>query len=242
MARVAPLSPPKAHDVIRVLEPDGSPNPDDTYAALRRFYDPGGGPSLYADAKALVPAAFSRAVPLGQLIRACQSFRLSTARKPGEAVIRAAWGIGRDGAIVKDVGIAWPFNARPNLPLVVEADFILIEDGRPVVVWVQARRTHCATPRQFGLLYRLFLIAAQLQGQDDVGFRIMDMRDGTSDERIPRLYGPENLDIPTEARANELMQVFADAYDRLVAEGYQRPARTARPSKDQPDLFGSPPT
>lgn len=240
MARFSPLKLPKAHDGVRLLEPQSGPTVDGTAAAMRCFYDPGGGPSLYAEVKALVPDAFGRRHPLPALEAACQGFRTDLARRLGVGIIRAVWGVGADGMRVKPMGVSWPYEILPGLPLLVEADFIMREGDQACVVWVQPRLTHVPDRRQLGLLCRLFMIAAQLRGQDDVGFRVLDLHEGTAIERRAQLLKPDDLDVPDEAKAHELMQILADAYRLLMAEGYQRPARRLRPQRGQDDLFPPP--
>ena len=116
---------------------------------------------------------------------------------------------------------------------------LVVEDEKPYLFWMQMRMGITApTPVQLALLGRLFMLQAARAGYSDVGLLIADMRNVDGDERVLRLIPIAELVIASEAEAESKLQLFADAHDQLMREGFdpkaERMARRRRPDGEGP--------
>ena len=87
------------------------------------------------------------------------------------------------------------------------------------------------------LLGRLFfMIQAERAGYSDVGLFIADMRTVDGDARSLRLISVSELCLASEEQAEQKLQLFADAHDHLMREGFdpkaERMARRRKPEED----------
>jgi hypothetical protein len=92
------------------------------------------------------------------------------------------------------------------------------------------------TSTHLGLLGRLFMLQSVRAGYSGVGLFIADMRSISGDERDLRLIPVSHLNLASESEAECKLQLFADAHDQLIREGFDpRAERKARRRNRNPD-------
>ena len=82
----------------------------------------------------------------------------------------------------------------------------------------------------------LFLIQAEREGYGEVGLLIADMRVLEGDQRSLSLFSLDDLPVASQDVARSAVQMMADAYDQLKAEGFDpRAERRSHQSKHGDD-------
>jgi len=214
-------------------------SPDDTVRRYRAYLLRGPGPFGYDPARAAAPFALDHSCSLEMLLRQCELTRPPDGRKPNCEVIRSLWRLGEDKRWVTYDPPHWQFDFRSDLAVSIRADRLVVENKKPHLFWMQMRTGITApTPPQLALLGRLFMLQAARAGHSDVGLFIADMRSISGDERNLNLISVADLRLASESEAERKLQLFADAHDQLVREGFdpkaERIARRRRHDREGP--------
>jgi hypothetical protein len=119
----------------------------------------------------------------------------------------------------------------------INSDCLLVEKQRPYLFWMQTRTSRMVPSlANLGLLARLFLIQAEREGYGEVGPLIADMRVLEGDQRSLSLFTLDDLPVASQDVARSGVQMMADAYDHLKAEGFDpRAERRSRQPKHGDD-------
>ncbi len=226
---------PPAHDLPMIV----GINLDDTVRRYRRYLLQGAGPFSYDSARAAAPFALDHSLNLDMLLRQCELTRPPNGRKPNAQIIRSLWRLGGEKQWASYDPPRWQLDFRSDLAVPIRADRLIVEDEKPYLFWMQMRMGITApTTAQLALLGRLFMLQAARAGYSDVGLLIADMRNVDGDERVLRLIPIAELVIASEAEAESKLQLFADAHDQLMREGFdpkaERMARRRRPDGEGP--------
>ncbi len=226
---------PPAHDLPMIV----GINLNDTVRRYRRYLLQGAGPFSYDPARAAAPFALEHSLSLDMLVRQCEMTRPPDGRTPNTQIIKSLWRLGGEKKWSSYDPPRWQLDFRSDLSVTIRADRLVVENQSPYLFWMQMRKGVTApTHSQLALLSRLFMIQAARAGYSDVGLIIADLRDVEGDERVLRLMSTAELGLPSEAEAESKLQMFADAHDQLVREGFdpkaERVARRSRLASDGP--------
>lgn len=158
---------------------------------------------------------------LAWLERQCDLLRLPSNREPNREVIRALYEFGATRSWTCHKPVPLPLGFRADLGLKVSGDLQVVEGGRPYLVWFQLRRGSTApSPKELSLLARVFVMAREEAGYEELGLYIVDMREMDGNKRAISLWSLDDLCMTSEAEVTSTLQLFADAYDVLRAEGF----------------------
>jgi hypothetical protein len=200
---------------------------------MRQWLLRGANQRSYEPARALVAPAVEHTRPLEWLLRQCDLVRPWVNREPNKQVVRGLWRIGEEKTwrCYEPVRLAWRF--RRDLGLKIAEDRQIVEDGRAYAFWIQARTGYTApTMQQLGMLGRIFLMAAKEAGYDQLGLYIADMRRIEGDARHVDFLSLDDLPLASESEAQDTLQLFANAYDTLLREGFD-PAAIKKKRRDE---------
>lgn len=226
-----------AHDVPLLLGVDAS----DTIFRLRRYLLGGAASFSYDPARTMLPHALERTQPVDWLIGQVNLTRPPIGREPNGQVVRALSRLGRDRAFVTHDAPRWSLPIRADMEIPIYSDRLVVEHGRAHLFWMQMRTKYMVPDqRHLGLLGRLFLIQAQRAGYTDVGLMIADMRGVDGDERSLSLISLDDLPLASVESAERAVQMIANAYDALIAEGFDPHAERRARRKKQPDAGPQP--
>jgi hypothetical protein len=226
---------PPLHDVVRLTDPSSV---DHTVAAVRLHVDRGPSQFNYEPVRAIAPQARIRTLPKDQFTSACMKSRNPKGRLQNAEVAGLVWDIGRK----VESSIYAPerrlFVIRADLSIRFQPDAFFIEDGRVVFFWLQPRSGFALN------IYQLRVIATVLRRLYIVGdfehaeLEILDCR-AIDGEREATRYCLADLEPVTQGELDAHFQVFADAWDKVVATYQPRPReeRELRVDPKQDDLF-----
>lgn len=129
---------------------------------------------------------------------------------------------------------------RADFSIRVDPQFFFVQDGRPVIFYLQPRRGH--VPRADGLrviasaIHSLFAVDELL----DANLLLADLSNPPgSDQRGVALHDFNSLPPMDNLQLERFFQRFVDAYDIVTKEGTQPAARRVQPERERgEDLFG----
>jgi hypothetical protein len=128
-------------------------------------------------------------------------------------VAKLVWQAGQGRALqCHPLGIHY-FQIRHDLRLRIPVDFYLVENGVPVVFWLQPRKGFALDDFQRGLLASV--VRQEISTEwDEFGFEMLDTSAMTPKEpRFVRTYRFDDAPPVTERDVATVMQQFADAFD-----------------------------
>jgi hypothetical protein len=226
---------PPAHDLPMIIGVDQA----DTVRLYRRYLSRGAGPFSYDPARAAAPFALDQSLGLDFLLRQCNLTLPPDGRLPNCQIIRSLWRLGGVKRWITYEPPRWQLNFRSDLAVSIRADRLVVEGERPYLLWMQMRTGQTApSVVELALLGRLFMIQAARAGYSDVGLLIADMRGVSGEERELRLTSVADIRLVPEAEAERKLQMFADAHDLLIKEGFdpkaERMARRRRRDGEPP--------
>lgn len=209
----------------------------DTIRRYRRYLLRGAGPFSYDPARAAAPFALDHSLDLNMLLRQVALTRPPNGREPNAQVVRTLWRLGDEKRWVTHDPPRWCLDFRSDLAVAIHADRLVVEDKQAHLFWMQMRTGVTApTMDQLCLLGRLFMIQAARAGYSDVGLFIADVGAVDNDARFLRLISVSELCLASEEEAEQKLQLFADAHDQLVREGFDPKAeRITRRRKREGD-------
>lgn len=231
---------PPLQDVVRLTGYDVA----STVINLRRYYASTTPIWGYDPSKRLARAVFSAEMSRQAAIAACGQRGNAAGRPHNEEVGGLIWDAaqGRKKFVCYDLP-SRQLNLRHDFSIKVDPLFYFIENGRPIIFYLQPRRTH--VPGVHGLSLIASVIKT-LFGVDDLAnadLLLLDLsvpEGGT--ERIFSTYSFSDIALLEEQQIEAQFQRFVDAYDILTKEGVVKKERRVRPSKGTgDDLFGGPP-
>jgi hypothetical protein len=230
------LRPPAFHDIARLIGRDA----DETEAKLYEYYaNPYGAFFNYRCARAFCRFAFGRMLTLDQILEACRRERTEQGKSCNAEVISLLWNMSAHRS-VRTYELAPKFlTIRKDLNIRVAPPFYFVEGDKAYVFWLQPRKTYALNLAELGLLASMVKVTFLRDDFREVGFEVCDMSaPALGKARQPNTYHLESFNILSEAETREKLQLFAIAYDRLVARGVERSPRTPKhPPASGPDLF-----
>ncbi|MFC3429064.1 hypothetical protein [Sphingobium sp. Ndbn-10] len=231
---------PSLQDVVRLTGPDVA-----TTAANFRRHLRGAGPVWgYNPSKRLAKAVFSLEMVRDAAVESCGRIGHKLGRPHNAQVGGLIWDAAteRGQFMCHDLSPRM-LNLRSDIAIKVDPQFFFIEQGRPVIFYLQPRRGH--VPGVDGLrviataIHSLFAID-ELSAAD---LLLLDLSMPTGcNERAVVSYSFSDLPPLPTIDIERLFQRFVDAYDLVSAEGVERKPRRSRPAAERgDDLFGNPP-
>jgi len=231
---------PPLQDVVRLIGYDVA-----TTAINLRKHLNGLGPVWgYSPSKRLAKAVFSLEMTREAAVDSCGQIGPKLGRSHNAEVGGLIWDVAdqRGKFMCHDLTPRY-LNLRSDIAIKVDPQFFFVEQGRPVIFYLQPRRGH--VPGVDGLrvigsaIHSLFatddLTRAELLLLD------LSMPIGC-DERAVVGYSFAELPLLPTADMEKFFQRFVDAYDLVTKEGVDRKARRPRPTKDLgDDLFDGTP-
>lgn len=226
---------PPLHDVVRLTDPSSV---ERTVEAVRLHVYRGPTQFNYEPVRAVAPQAWIRTLPKEQFTSACLKSRNPKGRRQNAEVAGLVWDSGRKVASRIYAPESRLFVIRADLSMRFQPDAFFIEDGRVVFFWLQPRRGFALST------YQLRIIATVLRRLYIVGdfehaeLEVLDCR-AIDGEREPTRYRLGDLEPVTQEEMDTHFQVFADAWDKVVATYQPRPRkeRESRADPNQDDLF-----
>ena len=126
------------------------------------------------------------------------------------------------------------FAIRHDLQLRIPADFYLVEQGLPVVFWLQPRKGYALD--DFGRRLLASVVHRELSLEwDEFDFEMLDTSPLSPGEaRCARTFRFADLPLLLEREIATVMQQFADAFD-IVSKMNLTPATNSQRRTDPPD-------
>lgn len=226
---------PPVHDIVRLVTPSSI---EHTAEAVRLHVNRGPTAFNYEPVRAIAAQARIRALPKSQFLSACMSSRNAKGRIQNAEVAGLVWDVGDrvESRVFTPEGRS--FAIRADLSIRFQPDAFFIEGGRVVFFWLQPRRGFALSPYQLRIvatvLRRLYIVG-DFEGAE---LEILDCR-AIEGERVATRYRLADLDEVTQEELDAYFQVFADAWDNVVAAYQPRPSkrRQLRPDPNQDGLF-----
>ena len=225
------------HDAVRIATPDL----DET---IRRFVEHVTAPSplwTYSPVRRVASPLLARELPLSAALAACERRGSAVSRRMNAEVAQLVWDAG-EGRTMQCYPLSRRyFSIRHDLQLRIPADFYLVEQGRPVVFWLQPRKGFALD--DFGRRLLASVVHRELSLEwDEFDFEMLDTSPLSPGEaRCARTFRFADLPLLSEREIAAVMQQFADAFD-VVSEMDLTPARNSERRTDQPDagqgMFG----
>lgn len=230
------LKPPAFHDIARIIGRDI----DETEARLYEYYTNTDKAFFnYRRALKLSRFVFGREVGLSQILESCKAEKTEQGRKSNSDVLRLLWGAS-DSRSVRTYELAPKFLAiRKDLRIRVAPPFYFVEGDKAYVFWLQPRKNYALDHAALGFLASMIKATFLVDDFHDVGLEVCDMSSPSpKQDREITSYHLESFNIMSEGEATHKLQLFALAYDRLVARGVERSKRAQRSQQlPGPDLF-----
>jgi len=230
---------PSLQDIARLTGPDVSVTADNFRKHLASE-PPGWG---YNPAKRTAKAVFSLKMTRDAAAEACGQIGPKPGRAHNREVGGLIWDVARGRGQFMCIDLPPRLlNLRRDFQIKVDPQFFFIENGRPVIFYLQPRQGR--VPAVDGLRIIASAVHA-LFAEDEFSnaeLLLLDLsKPQGCKERAVASYGFRDLPpLPVE-KLERFLQRFVDAYDLVSAEGVVRKARRARPPLDRgDDLFGGP--
>jgi hypothetical protein len=230
------LRTPAFHDIARLIGRDA----DETEAKLYEHYaNPYGAFFNYRCARTLCRYAFGRMLPLQQILDGCRRERTAQGKSCNSEVIQLLWDMTAHRS-VQTYELAPRFlTIRKDLNIRVSLPFYFVEDGKANTFWLQPRKFYALSVGELALLASMVKLTFLVDDFRDLGFEVCDMSaPAAGKDRQPNTYHLESFRVLSESETRDKLQLFAIAFDRLVARGVERSQRTPRQQPPAgPDLF-----
>lgn len=231
---------PPLQDVVRLTGHDVP----STITNYRRHLQGSGPVWGYGPAKRLAKAAFSLEMTRQMAAEECGRRGHVLGRPHNEEVGGLIWDAAHErGQFMCHDLAPRQLNLRADISVKVDPQFFFIANGRPVLFYLQPRRSH--VPGRHGLqiiasaIHTLFAVD-DLAGSDLLLLDLSVPQD--AGQRVVRTFGYRDLPPLPTTEIETFFQRFVDAYDILTKEGVVQKARRPRPSRDLDDgLFGPEP-
>lgn len=232
---MAPPVPP-IQDVVRLIGHDVQT----TATNYRIHLEKGGGPWGYGPAKKLARAVFSMEMSREVSVHACGQRGNPLGRESNREVGGLIWDLAKErGKFICHPLKPEFLKLRHDFEIRVDPLFFFMEKKRPVIFYLQPRRTH--VPGRYGLQVIATAIQSLFSVDDKDGAELLlfDLScPAGSDTRAAASYSFSDLAPLPSGEIEEYLQRFVDAYDLVHAEGIQRKKRPPRPRPEpDPDLF-----
>lgn len=218
---------PPLHDLVRFVRPTARQTAD----SLKSEYYRSGGIFNYHPSQVVARAVLSGRLSLQACLTVCERIGTDAGRASNAEVVRLLWNTYRDREYLCH---AVPFKRRSydlrrGYPVGVDLRFYVVDDGRPVLFVLQPRRAAGPTLSQFGLFAGILRKGFIKDDFETADIEIFDasIPPGLK-QREARRYRLADLAVPTAEEIDSQIQMFVEAFDLLVKEGFSPPARPAR--------------
>jgi hypothetical protein len=227
------LAIPPLVDILRLPLSDVATTAEE----LAAWYSRPPGAFNYQPAKRLAGPALSHAAPLPALEFACATSGAPAGRRQNLEVVQMLWAAG-EGRSLRFVDLKpGAYSIRRDMAVPLSATGFYTERGVVRLLWLQPRRTLALDLERLGMMCAILRAVFARDGLDEAVVEILDLSAPGGRERQMRILHEACLPVPTSDVVGARLQVFADAYDSLVASGFQKPARPRPQPPQGPDLF-----
>ncbi len=178
-------------------------------------------PFNYHVARQILWALISGSLPLTAALHTCAKIRNELGRKHNTEVVKAAYELLKD---FKKLCMGFnpqylPFSAEsPELAIRVPTNFFFIQDQRTIFPLFQFSKVDAPTNYQRGYIVSLAEEALIRAGFDAPEVWILDFSElpvGGKKMRVPRIYLPEHLILPSETEIKEYLSLLAEVHQFL---------------------------
>jgi hypothetical protein len=202
---------PALHDVVRIATADH----DETVRRYVEHLKSRPPPWTYDPVRRAAPPLLAHATPLEGILRGCGTRGHKGGRSFNVAVAKLVWEAGEGRCMQCHPLSPLYFDIRPDLRLRIPADFYLVEDGLPVVFWLQPRKSITLDDFQRRLMASVVRQRIGIEW-DNFGFEILDTSATESKgPRLVRAFTFDDMPPLPELEVATVMQRFADAYDAV---------------------------
>jgi hypothetical protein len=202
---------PALHDAVRIATPDR----EETIRRLVLHLTARSPPWTYNPVRGVAPPLLARTLPLSAAIHACERHGPVVAKAMNVEVAKLVWEAGAGRSLRCYPLSRRYFSIRHDLELRIPADFYIVEDGVPVVFWLQPRKGYALD--DFGRRLLASVVYQELSAEwDYFGFEMLDTSPLEPGEpRYPRTFRLPDLPLLPETEVTAVMQQFADAFDAV---------------------------
>jgi hypothetical protein len=199
------------HDAVRIATPDR----EETIRRLILHLTSCSPKWTYNPVRAVAPRLLAGDLPLSAAIRACERRGPAVGKAMNVEVAKLVAEAGAGRSLRCHQLSRRYFSIRHDLKLRIPADFYIVEDGVPVVFWLQPRKGFALD--DFGRRLLASVVHHELSAEwDDFGIEILDTCQlGPKEPRCPRTFRLADLPLLPEAEVAAVMQQFADAFDAV---------------------------
>jgi hypothetical protein len=179
-------------------------------------------------------------VPLAHLLAGCYDEHTRQGQNSNSEVLQLLWDMAAHRTVQTYELAPKLLAIRKDLSIRVAPPFYFVEGTTAYVFWLQPRKNYALDLAALNLLSSIVKATFLVDDFRDVGFEVCDMSaPALGRDRNPTIYHLESFNIMAESETRAKLQLFALAYDRLVARGVERSKRTAKQQPlARPDLLG----
>jgi hypothetical protein len=222
---------PPLHDLIRSWDP----TLEGTIRRQLDYHDRPHGRFTYGPTRSVAGLTITHALALSQIRDAVLTRGSPSGRKQNAEVVDLLWAAG-DGRELSARPLTQKlFPIRRDLSIRVPADMLLIEDGKPIVLWFQPRKT-IATLSQLGLgvMGAIFRMTFLVDDLSDAGLEILDFSAPAGNRRECVQYKLSDLPSVTDDQIVAVLDRLVQAHDIIC--GMDRDWTSRQPKRPQAPL------
>ena len=223
---------PALYDAVRIATPDR----EETIRRLIVHITSRSPTWTYNPVRAVAPHLLAGDLRLSAAIQACERHGSAVGKAMNVEVAKLVAEAGAGRSIQCHPLSRRYFSIRHDLQLRIPADFYVVEDGVPVIFWLQPRKNFALD--DFGRRLLASVVHHELSAEwDDFGFEMLDTSPlGPKEPRCPRTFRLADLPLLPEAEVAAVMQQFADAFDAVR----EMDIGADKDAGDRPGAFDSP--
>lgn len=232
---------PPLQDVVRLTGPDVLAT-----AANFRKHLQGTGPVWgYGPSKRLAKSVFSLQMTRDAAVESCGQIGHKLGRPHNQEVGGLIWDTAAQcGQFMCHDLSPRLLNLRADVAIKVDPQFFFVQQGRPIIFYLQPRRGHVPAVEGLRVIATAIhsLFAVDELAAADLLLLDLSMPAGCNERAVVPYSFSDLPPLPT-AEIESFFQRFVDAYDLVSAEGVERKPRRPRPPMERgDDLFGPMPS
>ena len=225
------LRSPPIHDIAGIV----TTNPRNVVAALISYFERHPGQFNYKCFRSLIAKALDSRLKKELVVDAC--YRAGSpagfAQNAAVAGMLCDWAHDRNLSFYRVPYERLEVGGGLSIP--VPIDGYVVENGFPSFLWTQPRKSFNPGRRELSIVATCLKHLYGIDDFRDVQLTILDFSAPTGcKDRVLREFGYGDLDLLSHDELGEVLGLFADAFNQLVASGYRKPEqrRTSRPAAD----------
>lgn len=190
-------------------------------------------PFNYNVARQILWALISGALPLRAALHACAQIGTDLGRKHNTEVVSLAYELlkGYDKFCMEFSAQYLPFSSeQPDLAIRIPTNFFFVQNERTIFPLFQFSKVDAPSNYQRGYIVSLAQTALLRAGFDAAEVWLVDFSDLLVEgvkKRVPRIYLPEHLILPSEHEVSEYLSLLADVHQFIATHTKEEVAERA---------------